>query len=224
MCLFVFLSIQRKLISFAPKKHIQTRLETAGSHGLRYCEYFETDIQNLIDRYSFLWSRCLHFLQARGVNYLHHCNPPIIHRDLKTSNLLVDKNWTVKVSAHTCLFFSIPSLDYSIFSHLDTLNHISKFVQVGDFGLSRIKHETYLTTKTGKGTVGSYFSVYYIFDLFKKSLQIVFEWNCSCVFFNNQISITFETTIWKLWLTASKFVVNDVTGYLTDSPGIFLAL
>ena len=25
--------------------------------------------------------------------------------------------------------------------------------QVGDFGLSRLKHETYLTTKTGKGTV-----------------------------------------------------------------------
>ncbi|KAG5237112.1 dual specificity protein kinase splA [Salix suchowensis] len=56
---------------------------------------------------------------ARGMNYLHHYNPPIIHRDLKSSNLLVDKNWTVKV---------------------------------GDFGLSRLKHETYLTTKTGKGT------------------------------------------------------------------------
>ncbi|PPS03229.1 hypothetical protein GOBAR_AA17432 [Gossypium barbadense] len=57
--------------------------------------------------------------EARGMNYLHHCNPPIIHRDLKSSNLLVDKNWTVKV---------------------------------GDFGLSRLKHETYLTTRTGKGT------------------------------------------------------------------------
>ncbi|CAA3017809.1 Tyrosine kinase [Olea europaea subsp. europaea] len=56
---------------------------------------------------------------ARGVNYLHHFNPPIVHRDLKSSNLLVDKNWAVKV---------------------------------GDFGLSRLKHETYLTTKTGKGT------------------------------------------------------------------------
>ncbi|CAA0834266.1 PAS domain-containing protein tyrosine kinase family protein [Striga hermonthica] len=56
---------------------------------------------------------------ARGMNYLHRCNPPIVHRDLKSSNLLVDKNWTVKV---------------------------------GDFGLSRLKHETYLTTKTGKGT------------------------------------------------------------------------
>ncbi|KAK6146236.1 hypothetical protein DH2020_020105 [Rehmannia glutinosa] len=57
--------------------------------------------------------------EARGMNYLHHFNPPIVHRDLKSSNLLVDKNWTVKV---------------------------------GDFGLSRLKHETYLTTKTGKGT------------------------------------------------------------------------
>ncbi|KAF5195571.1 Serine/threonine-protein kinase EDR1 [Thalictrum thalictroides] len=67
------------------------------------------------------WRRRVHMALdiARGMNYLHHCNPPIIHRDLKSSNLLVDKNWTVKV---------------------------------GDFGLSRLKLETYLTTKTGKGT------------------------------------------------------------------------
>ncbi|KAM0935101.1 putative protein kinase TKL-CTR1-DRK-2 family [Dioscorea sansibarensis] len=34
---------------------------------------------------------------VRGMNYLHCRKPPIIHRDLKSSNLLVDKNWTVKV-------------------------------------------------------------------------------------------------------------------------------
>ncbi|MCL7051475.1 hypothetical protein MKW94_009223 [Papaver nudicaule] len=56
---------------------------------------------------------------ARGMNYLHHCKPPIVHRDLKSSNLLVDKKWTVKV---------------------------------GDFGLSRLKHATYLTTIIGRGT------------------------------------------------------------------------
>ncbi|XP_071723547.1 uncharacterized protein [Rutidosis leptorrhynchoides] len=34
---------------------------------------------------------------ARGMNYLHNRKPPIVHRDLKSSNLLVDKNWNVKV-------------------------------------------------------------------------------------------------------------------------------
>ncbi|OMP09650.1 hypothetical protein COLO4_05260 [Corchorus olitorius] len=56
---------------------------------------------------------------ARGMNYLHRRNPPIVHRDLKSSNLLVDKNWNVKV---------------------------------GDFGLSRFKNGTFLTTKSGRGT------------------------------------------------------------------------
>lgn len=56
---------------------------------------------------------------ARGMNYLHRRNPPIVHRDLKSSNLLVDKSWTVKV---------------------------------GDFGLSRFKDSTFLTTKSGRGT------------------------------------------------------------------------
>lgn len=56
---------------------------------------------------------------ARGMNYLHHRNPAIVHRDLKTSNLLVDKNWNVKV---------------------------------GDFGLSKLKHATFLTAKSGRGT------------------------------------------------------------------------
>lgn len=57
---------------------------------------------------------------ARGMNYLHNSIPTIVHRDLKSSNLLVDKNWTVKVA---------------------------------DFGLSRLKLETFLSTKNGKGTL-----------------------------------------------------------------------
>nr|XP_043619645.1 probable serine/threonine-protein kinase DDB_G0281745 [Erigeron canadensis] len=67
------------------------------------------------------WRRRLHMAMdiARGMNYLHNHTPPIVHRDLKSSNLLVDRNWTVKV---------------------------------GDFGLSRLKYETYLKTKSGKGT------------------------------------------------------------------------
>ncbi|KAK4804991.1 hypothetical protein SAY86_004808 [Trapa natans] len=56
---------------------------------------------------------------ARGMNCLHTSNPTIVHRDLKSPNLLVDKNWNVKV---------------------------------GDFGLSRLKHNTFLSSKSTAGT------------------------------------------------------------------------
>uniref|UniRef100_A0A7N0UBW3 non-specific serine/threonine protein kinase n=1 Tax=Kalanchoe fedtschenkoi TaxID=63787 RepID=A0A7N0UBW3_KALFE len=56
---------------------------------------------------------------AKGMNYLHRRNPPIVHRDLKSPNLLVDKKFTVKVC---------------------------------DFGLSRSKANTFLSSKTAAGT------------------------------------------------------------------------
>ncbi|KAL2609854.1 hypothetical protein R1flu_028427 [Riccia fluitans] len=56
---------------------------------------------------------------VKGMNYLHRCSPPVVHRDLKSPNLLVDKNWTVKVC---------------------------------DFGLSRQKHSTFLSSKSSAGT------------------------------------------------------------------------
>ncbi|WOL09063.1 serine/threonine-protein kinase EDR1 isoform X1 [Canna indica] len=56
---------------------------------------------------------------AKGMNYLHTSHPTIVHRDLKSPNLLVDKNWVVKVC---------------------------------DFGLSRLKHHTFLSSKSTSGT------------------------------------------------------------------------
>lgn len=44
---------------------------------------------------------------AKGMNYLHTSDPPVIHRDLKSPNLLVDKDYTCKVrsaSRQTCGF------------------------------------------------------------------------------------------------------------------------
>jgi serine/threonine protein kinase len=35
---------------------------------------------------------------ARGMLYLHSHQPPICHRDLKSSNLVVDDHWVVKVT------------------------------------------------------------------------------------------------------------------------------
>lgn len=40
-----------------------------------------------------MWSQA-----ARGMLYLHSHQPPICHRDLKSSNLVVDDHWVVKVT------------------------------------------------------------------------------------------------------------------------------
>ncbi|XP_028770766.1 serine/threonine-protein kinase EDR1 [Neltuma alba] len=56
---------------------------------------------------------------ARGMNCLHTSTPTIVHRDLKSPNLLVDNNWNIKVC---------------------------------DFGLSRLKHNTFLSSKSTAGT------------------------------------------------------------------------
>lgn len=34
---------------------------------------------------------------ATGMQYLHSLNPVIIHRDLKSLNVLIDENWVTKV-------------------------------------------------------------------------------------------------------------------------------
>ncbi len=44
---------------------------------------------------------------AKGMMYLHSSEPPVIHRDLKSPNLLVDKHWRIKVApAPRCLHYA----------------------------------------------------------------------------------------------------------------------
>ncbi|XP_022863781.1 serine/threonine-protein kinase CTR1-like isoform X3 [Olea europaea var. sylvestris] len=62
---------------------------------------------------------CMAYDVVKGMSYLHKHNPPIVHRDLKSPNLLVDKKYTVKVC---------------------------------DFGLSRLKANTFLSSKSAAGT------------------------------------------------------------------------
>ena len=42
------------------------------------------------------------FDTAKGMRYLHQRDPPILHRDLKSPNLLVDAGSNVKVWGRTC--------------------------------------------------------------------------------------------------------------------------
>jgi len=46
-----------------------------------------------------LWTRRLQIALdiALGMNYLHTCSPPIIHRDLKSPNIMISANWQAKV-------------------------------------------------------------------------------------------------------------------------------
>ncbi|KAL6561529.1 copper transport protein ctr1 [Orobanche minor] len=59
---------------------------------------------------------------AKGMNYIHKCNPPIIHRDLKSPNPLVDRKYTAD--------------------------------EVCDFGLSRLKAKTFVSSKSAARTPG----------------------------------------------------------------------
>lgn len=54
------------------------------------------------------WPKCLIIALdvAKGMTYLHAHSPPILHRDLKSLNILVDQNWRGKVREGECILAS----------------------------------------------------------------------------------------------------------------------
>jgi serine/threonine protein kinase len=51
------------------------------------------------DIYEIGWDRVFKFSieMVKGISFLHSQEPPILHRDLKSLNLLVTDSWNVKV-------------------------------------------------------------------------------------------------------------------------------
>jgi len=82
---------------------------------------------------------------ARGLQFLHAHDPPIIHRDLKSENLLVTNNWRIKVTDFGLSRFKDPNYTYMhpscpfdvTISSPEVLdkNHISEKADVFSYGL-----------------------------------------------------------------------------------------
>jgi len=51
------------------------------------------------DKYDIGWDKTFRFAleTVKGIECLHTWDPPIVHRDLKSLNLLVNEKWEVKV-------------------------------------------------------------------------------------------------------------------------------
>jgi len=63
------------------------------------------------------------------MNCLHTSMPTIVHRDLKSPNLLVDKNWTVKVYDD----IENPLLNYAVICSFWSVHCFSKVHSGGSF-------------------------------------------------------------------------------------------
>lgn len=51
---------------------------------------------------------------TNSINALHSWKPPVVHRDLKPQNLLVDQNWAIKIADLGLARFNTPENNQSL--------------------------------------------------------------------------------------------------------------
>ncbi|CAL5376672.1 unnamed protein product [Camellia sinensis] len=124
---------QRKILFCSFKRNFGKEAKVAQFSGIStkggslYRLIHRADASEVLDQ-----RRRLRMALDVGINYLHCLSPPVVHWDLKSPHLLVDKN-------------------------LDG--------EVCDFGLSRFKANTFISSKSVAGTVAS---VVYLVDAYDK--------------------------------------------------------
>ena len=104
-------SLYRLLHKSGAREQLDERRRLSMAYDVVYLTpFFITELITLLFWFVSLIERSCHsLLQAKGMNYLHNRNPPIVHRDLKSPNLLVDKKYTVKVWIWITIFFCLVS-------------------------------------------------------------------------------------------------------------------
>ncbi|GMJ07754.1 hypothetical protein like AT2G25220 [Hibiscus trionum] len=96
------------LLSKFKHSNIISLLDSSSYNETRFIVYelmhngsLETQLHGPSHGSSLTWHRRMKIAMdiARGLEYLHeHCNPPVIHRDLKSSNILLDSDFNAKLS------------------------------------------------------------------------------------------------------------------------------